>query len=54
MMDESWFYIGRERPTYLIPLKEKMEIKKAITHIRPDPAALTPTDMTEKKRLPVL
>jgi len=27
MMDESWFYIGRETPTYLIPLKKIVNLK---------------------------
>lgn len=47
--------LHRERKTNLFnPPKKNLEIKKAITHVGPDPAALTPTVMTDKKRrLPV-
>lgn len=39
-----------EKDQSINPSKKKLEIKKAITHVGPDPAALTPTDLTEKKR----
>lgn len=52
MLDESWFYTRKDQS--INPPKKKLEIKKAITHVGPDPAALTPSDMPKKKRrLPV-